>query len=225
LSLRSWHAHHNVPPNVQPFKAEPRSGGGLKPLVSPLVARFPPSWVSASMHASHDYDLIVNNPVEKAVRETPQICTTRLTVNNRKAFRICYQRFDDGTHRCKKIVTKTGSLILIPSVGIFNVRGGSRPEDRRLHLDRERICSKTWSQGIPSGPELSRSSSRRSSSSRCALVSGTVPGLSLRLSHSSSIRRRRSSGLRSFMFSAGLLINPNMPPLQFLCHRHFLLFG
>jgi hypothetical protein len=42
----------------------------------------------------------------------------------------------------------------------------------------------------------------------------------LRLSHSSSMRRRRSSGLRSPMFSAGLLINPNMPRLQFLCHRH-----
>ena len=123
--------------------------------------------------------------LEKAVRETTQIYTTCLTVNNRKAFRMtCHQRFNDGTHRCKKLVTKTRSLILIPSVGIFNIRGGSRPKDRWLHLDRERICCRTCSQGIPSGPERSRSSSRRSSSSRCALVSGTVPGASLRLSHS-----------------------------------------
>jgi hypothetical protein len=41
----------------------------------------------------------------------------------------------------------------------------------------------------------------------------------LRLSHSSSMRRRRSSGLRSPMFRAGLLINLNMPRLQFLCYR------
>jgi hypothetical protein len=171
------------------------------------------------MHAAHYYDLIVNNSVEKAVRETTQIYTTRLTVNNRKAFRICHQRFDDGTHRCKKLVTKTRSLILIPSIRVFDVRGGSRPKDRRLHLDRERICCRTWSQGIPSGPDRSRSSSRRSSSSRCTLASGIVPGVSLRLSHSSSIRRRRSSGLSSPMFSAGLLINPNMPRLQFPCHH------
>ncbi len=169
------------------------------------------SWVASSVHTGHHYDLIVNNSVEKAVRETTQIHTTCLAVNNRKAFRICHQRFNDGTHRCKKLVTKTRSLILIPSVGIFNICGRSRPEDRWLHLDRERICCRTWSQGIPSGPERSRSSSRRSSSSRCALVSGTDPGVSLRLSHSSSIRRRRSSGLISPMFSADLLINLNMP--------------
>jgi hypothetical protein len=42
----------------------------------------------------------------------------------------------------------------------------------------------------------------------------------LRLSQSSSIRRRRSSGVRSPIFSAGLLINPNMPPLRFSRHAH-----
>jgi hypothetical protein len=40
----------------------------------------------------------------------------------------------------------------------------------------------------------------------------------LRLSHNSSIRRRRSSGLSSLMFNAGLLTNPNMPRLQFSRH-------
>jgi hypothetical protein len=54
--------------------------------------------------------MIINNSVEKAVRETTQIYTTCLTVNNRKAFRVCHHRFNDGTHRCKKLVTKTCSL-------------------------------------------------------------------------------------------------------------------
>jgi hypothetical protein len=81
------------------------------------------------VHAGHHYDLIINNSVEKAVRKTTQVHTTCLTVNNRETFRICYQRFNDSIHRCKKLVTKTGSLTLIPSVGVFNVRGGSRPED------------------------------------------------------------------------------------------------
>ena len=124
---------------------------------------------------------------------------------------MCHQRFDDSTHGCKKLVSKTRSLSLIPSVRVFDVGGGGRPEDRWLYLGRERIRRRTWSQGISSGPELSRSSSRRSSSSRWALVSGIVPGVSLTLSHNCSIRRRRSSGVRSSMFSAGLLINPNMP--------------
>src|SRR5437667_11607536 len=62
------------------------------------------------MHASHDNDLILNNAVEKAVRETTQVYTACLTVNNREPFRVCPQRFNDGTHRCKKLVTKTGLL-------------------------------------------------------------------------------------------------------------------
>ena len=92
------------------------------------------------MHASHDNDLIVNNSIEKAVRKTAQIYTTGLTVNNREAFRLCHQRLNDGTHRCKKLVTKTALLGLIPSIGLFNVCSGRRAEDRWLHLDRERIC-------------------------------------------------------------------------------------
>jgi len=40
------------------------------------------------MHASYDNDLIVNNSVEKTVRETTKIYTTCLTVNNGKAFRV-----------------------------------------------------------------------------------------------------------------------------------------
>jgi hypothetical protein len=171
------------------------------------------------MHAGDHNNLIVNNSVVKTVREPPHMYTTSLTVNNREAFRVFYQGFNDGTHRYKKLVTKTGSLSLIPSIGVLDICSGRRAEDRWLHLGRERICCRTCSQGIPSGPERSRSSSRRSSSSRCVLVSGTSPGFSLRLSHSSSIRRKRSSALSSPMFSAGLLINPNMPPLWFVCHR------
>jgi len=77
------------------------------------------------MHASHHYDLIVNNSIENAVRKTTQIYATCLTVNNREAFRVCHQRFNDGIHHCKKLITKTRAVILIPSVGVFNVRGAA----------------------------------------------------------------------------------------------------
>jgi hypothetical protein len=71
------------------------------------------------MHTSYNNDLIVDNSVEEAVRETPQICATCLTVHNRELFRVCGQGFKDSAHGCKKLVTKTGSLSLIPSVGSF----------------------------------------------------------------------------------------------------------
>jgi hypothetical protein len=95
------------------------------------------------MHAGHDYDLIINSSVKKAVGKSPQTYTPCLTVNKRESFRVCQQGFNDAIHCCKKLVTKPRSLILIPEVGVFNVRGCSRSEDRWLHLDRERICSRT----------------------------------------------------------------------------------
>jgi hypothetical protein len=56
-----------------------------------------------------------------------------------EAFRVSYQGFNDGTHRYKKLVTKTGSLSLIPSIGVLDICSGRRTEDRWLHLCRERI--------------------------------------------------------------------------------------
>jgi hypothetical protein len=86
--------------------------------------------MSSSVHACHEYDLIINNSVEKAVRKPPQVCTPCLPINNRKAFRVRRQRFNDATNRGKELVAKTRPLVFIPSVGIFNVRGGGRPKDR-----------------------------------------------------------------------------------------------
>ena len=118
----------------------------------------------------------------------------------------------------KEFSAQTKLASLVPSVGVFNVRGSSRAKERWLHLGRERICVKISSQGIPSGPERSRSSKRRSNSSRCVSVSGTLPGCLLRLSQSSSIILSRSAGLRSSILMAGLLMRAIMLPSEFLCY-------
>lgn len=159
------------------------------------------------MHTGHNDNLIVNDAVVKPVREATEKCAVGPTMDNGELLGVCRHRLQDRVRRCKKLFTKTSLLSLVPSVGVFNVRRRRRTDDWGLHLGRLRICRRTSSQGMPSGPERSRSSNRRSNSSRCASVRGTAPGDSLRLSHSSSISRNRSSELRLSMFRAGLLMD------------------
>ena len=59
---------------------------------------------------------------------------------------------------------------------------------------------------MPAGPSRSRSSKRRSSSSRCASVTGIEAGSVERLSHISSMSCRRSSG---DSFPTSMLAMPN----------------
>ena len=90
--------------------------------------------MSASVHARHDYDLIVNNSIEKTIRKPLQVCTACLPVDNRKAFSVCRQGFNDCPDHDKEFVAKTGTLVFIPAIGIFDIRSSGRPKDRRLHL-------------------------------------------------------------------------------------------
>jgi hypothetical protein len=82
------------------------------------------------MHTGHYYDLIVNNSVVKTIWEPPQMYTTSLAINNREAFGVAYQGFNDGIYRYKKFVTKIGSLSLIPSIGFLDICSSRRAEDR-----------------------------------------------------------------------------------------------
>lgn len=167
------------------------------------------------MHAGHYDNLIFNNAVEKTVWETMEKCATSLAMDNRKLQRVRQHRFHDRVRRCKKLITQTDLLTLVPAISVFNIRGGRRANNRWLHRGRVRICWRTSSQGMPLGPERSRSSNRLSNSPRCASLRGIASGDLLRLSQSSSINRNRSSGLRLSMFSAGLLIAG-------VCHLRYL---
>ena len=76
------------------------------------------------------------------------------------------------------------------------VRADMNSVDPRL---RQRIRCITSSQGMPDGPSLSRASSRRSSSSRCARVGGNASGAADKLSQSCSSRSSRSAGFHLVM--------------------------
>src|SRR5207245_8749844 len=98
-----------------------------------------------------------------------------------------------AAYRLEELVAQPDLLLLVPPVRRLDVRSRGGPEDQD-HLEL-RIRRTTSSHGIPVGASCSRSSSRRSSSVRCASVSGTASGVSHRLSQSSSRRRRRSAGV------------------------------
>ncbi len=82
---------------------------------------------------------------------------------------------------------------------LIDIRSSRRTDEDRHHGVRLRIRRSTSSQGMPAGPSRSSSSSLRSSSSRCAFVSGIASGVAERLSQSSSRRRKRSSALKFAM--------------------------
>src|SRR5713226_9189336 len=117
------------------------------------------------MHAGYNNNLIINDTVVESIRETTEKCATGQTMNNGELLWVCQRKLHDRIRRRKKLLTETSLLSLVPSVGVFNVRRGRRANDRRLHLGRVRICRRTSSQGMPSAPERSRSSNRRSNSS------------------------------------------------------------
>ena len=85
-------------------------------------------------------------------------------MNDRKYFRLSRYGFYDYPYGSKELLAQASLLSLIPSIRVFNISSGRRTKDEWLHLGRLRICSKTSSQGIPLGPERSRSSNRRSNS-------------------------------------------------------------
>jgi hypothetical protein len=103
--------------------------------------------------------------------------------------RHCYlaQRISKGR---PKLDTEPRTFCLIQVEGVLDIGLRSRPNQNGLHSCRPRNRPRTSSAGVPIGPSRSISSSRRSSSSRWASVSGTASWVDARLSHR---RSRRSS--------------------------------
>ena len=96
---------------------------------------------------------------------------------------------------CEELFAQARLLCLVPVKGILDVGGSRRPDDDPLHRRRLRIRLGTSSQGMPTGPSASSSSSRRSSSAHCASVIRIASGVAARLSQSASRRLRRSCGV------------------------------
>src|SRR5450432_1648223 len=119
--------------------------------------------------------------------------------------------FGNETSRCrrsvKELLTQAWALLVVPIACFREVSLGGWPHDYELHRE-ERIRWIASSQDAPAGPSRSRSSSRRSSSSRCESVRGIVLADAPRLSQSLSIRSRRSSVVSRLRSMAGSDMNP-----------------
>src|SRR3990172_10927951 len=91
-----------------------------------------------------------------------------------------------AVYSLQKIRAQAWAFLLVPKECVVDVRRCCRT-DEYLHQVR-RLLIRRWtsSHGMPTGPSRSSSSSLRSSSSRCGVVSGTALGLEERLSHSCS---------------------------------------
>src|SRR5712692_1278824 len=121
---------------------------------------------------------------------------TRHTRATSSVPRVGYQEF----------LAQAWPLRLVPLIGVLDVSGRRRSDDDLLQRPWPRIRPRTSSQGMPTGPSRFRSSRRRSSSARWAPVSGIASGVAARLSHSSSSRSSRSSGVSDAMSRPRLLM-------------------
>ncbi len=123
-----------------------------------------------------------------------------------------------GLNDRQKLLSQASTLPLIPQKRFLDVCGSRRTENGGHHRARPRIRRSTSSQGMPAGPSRSSSSSRRSSSSRCAWVSGTASGVVERLSQRSSNSWSRSSGLRLAMSMAAIPVRIPLFHSNFVHH-------
>src|SRR5713101_26669 len=108
--------------------------------------------------------------------------------------------------RPQEFLAQAWPLRLVPLIAVLDVSGRRRSDDDLLQRPWPRIRPRTSSQGMPTGPSRFRSSRRRSSSARWAPVSGIASGVAARLSHSSSSRSSRSSGVSDAMSRPPLLM-------------------
>ena len=145
------------------------------------------------MHHGDDDDTVPVGDIV-AVREPAQERPPRGSVYDLKAVRCRADLGHGGRHVVQKLVAKPVPAPLVVAASLLEIRCGCRTDDDRSH-GRERKRRRTSSQGMPAAPSSSSSSSRRSSSSRCSSVSGRCSGLLRRLSHSRSMRAKRSSVL------------------------------
>ena len=154
--------------------------------ISRSTPRLPALGVAPSMHARDDHDdfgkLLVLHTVWKSLEQR----ATSVAVYDLMEAWIPAHQTQCGTQCLAKLVAQAAALGFIPMVSAFDVSGRGRPDEDGLHARRECRRPRTSSAGIPTGPSRSRSSSLRSSSSRCGSVSGIALGVAERLSQSFS---------------------------------------
>ena len=136
------------------------------------------------MHARDDDHVFADHAIEDSVRKPPNETPPSVSVSDGMCGGVHLDRAQRTPYRVEDLVAQPDLLLLVPPVRRLDIRSRGGPEDQD-HLEL-RIRRTTSSHGIPVGASCSRSSSRRSSSVRCASVRGTASGVSHRLSQSST---------------------------------------
>src|SRR5438094_2642789 len=167
------------------------------------------------MHARDDDHMFADHAIEDSVRKPPNETPPSVSVSDGMCGGVHLDRAQRSPYRVEELVAQPDLLLLVPPVRRLDIRSRGGPEDQD-HLELW-IRRTTSSHGIPVGASCSRSSSRRSSSVRCASVSGTASGVSHRLSQSSSRRRRRSAGVSFDICNAGRAMWVNIAGLRVSC--------
>ncbi len=159
----------------------------------------PSPWIAPRVHTGDDNNNLTVDAVEDSIGEPMDKHAPAIPLNHRIHGRMCTNIGKCGLDSRQKLMAQASTPELVPYKRFLDI-GRSRRTDNDWHYwARLRIRRSTSSQGMPAGPSRSSSSSLRSSSSRCAFVSGIASGVAERLSQSCSKSRNRSSGLRSAM--------------------------
>ena len=204
-------SHHLCPLDAQrswsAAEGEHREPWSAAPCGSPSGATLPPPRISLGVHARDDDDRVTIDAVEETVREALEDENAPgFAMQNGIGFWMFENALPRRLERGQQLLAQARPLRLVPSIGVLDIRRSRWPDDDSLHRPRLRIRLRTSSQGMPTGPSRSRSSRRRSSSARWASVSGTASGAAARLSHSSSSRLSRSSGVSDAISTPRLLM-------------------
>ncbi len=156
----------------------------------------PLPWIALPVQASDDDHDVIVEPIEDPVWESNQKGPPGISMDHRIQGGLCGNALKRGLKRCQKLIAEARTPAFVPQKRFVDIGGRCRTNDDGRHSLRLRMLRKTSSHGMPVGPSRSSSSSRRSNSSRWALVRGIPCGVARRLSQSSSISRNRSSVLR-----------------------------
>src|SRR6266581_3561708 len=146
------------------------------------------------MKAGHDEYRIIDDPKEQGVRKPAEQRAANIGENNRKLQRMGGQALDDVIELRAEASSQARGFGFVPVLcfACLDLRGGQ--ENNRVHQGARRASTAlSCSQVMPPERSCSKLSNRRSSSARCAGVTGTSSGS--RLSQSSPMSVKRSSGV------------------------------
>jgi len=182
--------HRLVLPNDTTLNHAERCRGSCSALLA-RATRSPDPGVSRRVKAAQDDNPIRLNDVEESVREAPQ----QRAVNYGVALRMASDPGDGCVDCTHEIVSKAQAALAVPEVRLCDIGFRRCRKDNR---NAQRACEsfeRTSSHGTVREGSWPSKASRRSSSARCASVTGNISGAAAMLSQISSASCTRSATL------------------------------